>query len=135
MTARAWITVWKPLIGLLFLGSEITGDSSHPSEITFSLGTAAKISCNHGILQAYVVFWYLHRQDTTPHSILSSSTPEKGRLRMTVDKPKKSTELFISEVDLADAGVYYCAASDTVVGRRRRPEQKPAGRRDWRALG
>ncbi|KAJ6652391.1 hypothetical protein lerEdw1_011621 [Lerista edwardsae] len=61
-------------------------------------------------------------QGTAPHPVLSGyyDTEKNQRLRMTVDKPNKSTKLFISKLDLADARVYYCAASDTV-----RPSQPP----------
>ncbi|KAJ6652393.1 hypothetical protein lerEdw1_011623 [Lerista edwardsae] len=105
--------------------SGITGDT-YPLEVFFSAGGTAKISCRHGVTGYPTVFWYSQSQGAAPHSILlgSSDTDKSQRLWMTVDKLNTSTELFISKLDLADAGVYYCAASDTVVGRRRRPEQK-----------
>ncbi|KAJ6652398.1 hypothetical protein lerEdw1_011628 [Lerista edwardsae] len=119
-------------------GAAVNGDSSRSPDVSVPLGAGALISCTHGVSSTNGVFWYQHSPGTAPHRILhtySLGDATEGRFRMTVDKPNKSTELFISEVDLADAGVYYCAASDTVVGRRRRPEQKLTGRRDWRALG
>nr|UYS90890.1 TRAV27 [Tiliqua rugosa] len=113
MASRACPASLKALLGLLFLCSEITGDTSYPLEVSSSGGTA-KISCNHGVSGYPTVYWYKHSRDTAPHSVLSgtSDTDKTKRLWMTVDKVNQSTELSISEVGMADAGVYFCAARD-----------------------
>ncbi|KAL8177330.1 UNVERIFIED_CONTAM: hypothetical protein K2H54_044933 [Gekko kuhli] len=43
---------------------------------------------------------------------------------MEIDKTGRSTNLTIHEVEMEDDAVYYCAASDTVVGSARGPEPK-----------
>nr|UYS90861.1 TRAV2.4 [Sphenodon punctatus] len=114
MASRAWPASLKTLLGLLFLCSEITGDSSHSSEVSVSLGGTAQIFCIHGISPTSGVFWYKQGHGTAPEVTLStySDGDEKGRLKMTVDKANKSTELIIREVEMVDLGVYYCAARE-----------------------
>ncbi|KAL8177339.1 UNVERIFIED_CONTAM: hypothetical protein K2H54_045035 [Gekko kuhli] len=50
----------------------------------------------------------------------------EGRLTMEIDKTGRSTNLTIREVEMEDDAIYYCAASDTVVGSARGPEPKHA---------
>ncbi|CAI7935133.1 ---NA---, partial [Podarcis lilfordi] len=58
------------------------------------------------------VFWYKQTQDAAPSLVIygDSKTEKKERLEMDTDKGNLSTELFISKVEMGDAGIYHCAA-------------------------
>uniref|UniRef100_A0A670JBT9 Ig-like domain-containing protein n=1 Tax=Podarcis muralis TaxID=64176 RepID=A0A670JBT9_PODMU len=83
-----------------------------------------RISCKHGLSTYDSVFWYKQTQNAAPSIVIYSysKTEKKERLEMDTDKGNLSTELSISKVEMGDAGIYHCAASDTVVGNARRLE-------------
>ncbi|KAL8177341.1 UNVERIFIED_CONTAM: hypothetical protein K2H54_045043 [Gekko kuhli] len=129
MVSRTWPASWRHHFGLIFLCVEIYGDILQLPEISVSLDGTAEIPCNHSVSGYNGLFWYKHSPDTAPHSIISTylEIEKKGRFTMKVDKPNLSTKLSISQVEMNDTAVYYCAVRDTVVGKARGPEQKPTG--------
>ncbi|CAI7935128.1 light chain variable region, partial [Podarcis lilfordi] len=82
------------------------------SEVSFSLGETARISCKHRLSTYDSVFWYKQTQDAAPSIVIHSysKTEKKERLEMDTDKGNLSTELSISKVEMGDAGIYHCAA-------------------------
>ncbi|XP_060137330.1 M1-specific T cell receptor alpha chain-like [Zootoca vivipara] len=116
MSSRVHLAQWRILLGLFWLCGDISGDASQLSEVYFSSGETARISCKHGLSSYTVVFWYKQTQDTAPSSVIHgySKKEKKERLEMDTDKGNLSTELSISKVEMGDAGIYHCAASDTV---------------------
>lgn len=113
----------------LFPGVQTSGDTSRSPAVSVSLGGAARISCAHGVPSNPVVYWYKHSRGTAPHLILYSYSDydRNHRLRMTAEESSRSTVLSISGAETEDSGVYYCAATHTVVGNTKRPKQKLAG--------
>uniref|UniRef100_A0A670JBT5 Ig-like domain-containing protein n=1 Tax=Podarcis muralis TaxID=64176 RepID=A0A670JBT5_PODMU len=94
------------------LGGISVGESIWLSEVSFSLGETARISCKHGLSTYDSVFWYKQTQNAAPSIVIYSysKTEKKERLEMDTDKGNLSTELSISKVEMGDAGIYHCAA-------------------------
>ncbi|KAK6483317.1 immunoglobulin kappa light chain-like [Huso huso] len=79
-------------------------------------GEKTALRCNHSIANFQSMYWYLQRPSKTPEVLIYGyiSAEPKGRFSMVFYRDNRSTELHISNTEMADAVMYYCAVEPTV---------------------
>uniref|UniRef100_A0A9L0TBM3 Ig-like domain-containing protein n=1 Tax=Equus caballus TaxID=9796 RepID=A0A9L0TBM3_HORSE len=129
-TLFCWVVIWLLGAAGLGLGALV---SQHPSKAICMNGTSVKIECRAMDFQAQTMFWYrqLPKQGLTlmvASSDNSSITYEQGftRAKFPINHLNRTfSTLTVMSVHPADSGLYFCSASDTVLGRSQRPKQDP----------
>uniref|UniRef100_W5MFA2 Ig-like domain-containing protein n=1 Tax=Lepisosteus oculatus TaxID=7918 RepID=W5MFA2_LEPOC len=74
-------------------------------------GQKAALRCNHSIASFQNMYWYLQRSNGAPELLIYGydKAEPKGRFSMEFDRAGRVTELHISDTQLEDAVMYYCA--------------------------
>ncbi|GCC19782.1 hypothetical protein chiPu_0018528 [Chiloscyllium punctatum] len=110
--------------------------SQDPTEWTIQEGHTTSLNCRYTAaeLAGETLFWYIQTPEEAPRYLLQRYNKQQGdrskdftdRFSAHLDKEKKTIPLSISEAQVSDSAVYYCALSSTLIRRSSRPVQKPA---------
>lgn len=101
---------------LLLLGNTKAVEIDQPITVFSYTGEKTALRCNHSITNFQNMYWYLQRPSKTPEVLIYGyiSAEPKGRFSMVFYRDNRSTELHISNTEMADAVMYYCAVQPTV---------------------
>ncbi|MGH0185419.1 UNVERIFIED_CONTAM: hypothetical protein FKN15_017909 [Acipenser sinensis] len=104
------------LIIALLSGNTKAVEIDQPITVFSYTGEKTALRCNHSITNFQSMYWYLQRPSKTPEVLIYGyiSAESKGRFSMVFYRDNRSTELHISNTEMADAVMYYCAVQPTV---------------------
>ncbi|MBN3321921.1 LV223 protein, partial [Atractosteus spatula] len=102
---------------LCIIGITQALDVNQPFSVFSQTGQKAVVRCNHSIVSYNSMYWYLQRSNGAPELLIYGydKAEPKGRFSMEFDRAGRVTELHISDTQLEDAVMYYCAVQPTVV--------------------
>ncbi|XP_060678056.1 uncharacterized protein LOC132808257 [Hemiscyllium ocellatum] len=111
--------------------------SRSPPLQTSAAGDTVTLSCEYSGICQYTVYWYCQSPGQPPKYMLQRYTSEEqnkenvagGRISASLDATAKISWLMISQTQLSDSAVYYCALSRlstrTLIHSTERAAQKP----------